>query len=57
MLGSLRVNEGDNCEPGLTYELRAGLYRAVCENGLMVRMGDFGLIRVHTAAAMSSRMW
>lgn len=28
------------------YELRAGLYRPVCENGLMVRMGDFGLIRV-----------
>lgn len=28
------------------YELRAGLYRPVCCNGLMVRMGDFGLIRV-----------
>lgn len=29
-----------------SYELRAGLYRPVCCNGLMVRMGDFGLIRV-----------
>lgn len=28
------------------YELRAGLYRPICRNGLMVRMGDFGLIRV-----------
>lgn len=29
-----------------SYELRAGLFRPVCRNGLIVRMGDFGLIRV-----------
>jgi hypothetical protein len=29
-----------------SYELRAGLYRPVCTNGLMVQLGDFGLIHV-----------
>jgi hypothetical protein len=29
-----------------SYELRAGLYRPVCTNGLMVQVGDFGLIHV-----------
>jgi hypothetical protein len=28
------------------YQLRAGLFRPVCTNGLMTRMGDFGLIHV-----------
>jgi hypothetical protein len=28
------------------YELRAGLYRPVCTNGLLAKLGDFGLIRV-----------
>ena len=28
------------------YELHAGLYRPVCTNGLMVQLGDFGLIHV-----------
>jgi Domain of unknown function (DUF932) len=29
-----------------SYDLRAGLYRPVCTNGLMVQLGDFGLIHV-----------
>jgi len=29
-----------------SYEVRAGLYRPVCTNGLMVQLGDFGLVRV-----------
>ena len=29
-----------------SYELRAGLYRPVCTNGLMVQLGDFGLIHL-----------
>lgn len=29
-----------------SYQLRAGLYRAVCSNGLLARAGDFGLIIV-----------
>ena len=29
-----------------SYELRAGLYRPVCTNGLMVQLGDFGLIHI-----------
>ena len=29
-----------------SYELRAGLYRPVCTNGLMVQLGDFGLVHV-----------
>jgi hypothetical protein len=28
------------------YQLRAGLYRPVCTNGLLTRIGDFGLIHV-----------
>jgi len=28
------------------YQLRAGLYRPVCTNGLLARIGDFGLIHV-----------
>lgn len=28
------------------YQLRAGLYRPVCTNGLLTRLGDFGLIHV-----------
>ena len=28
------------------YQLRAGLYRPVCQNGLMVRVADFGFIHV-----------
>lgn len=28
------------------YQLRAGLYRPVCTNGLLARLGDFGLIHV-----------
>jgi hypothetical protein len=28
------------------WQLRAGLYRPVCTNGLLVRLGDFGLIHV-----------
>jgi hypothetical protein len=40
------VNEGDNYEPDLTYQLRGGLYRFVCENGLILSLADFGMIRV-----------
>jgi len=40
------VNDGDTCGTNLTYELRAGLYRPVCTNGLMVQLGDFGLIHI-----------
>src|SRR5205814_1568199 len=29
-----------------SYQLRAGLYRPVCTNGLLTRLGDFGLIHV-----------
>jgi Domain of unknown function (DUF932) len=29
-----------------SYQLRAGLYRPVCANGLLTRLGDFGLIHV-----------
>jgi len=29
-----------------SYKLRAGLYRPVCTNGLMIQLGDFGLIHV-----------
>lgn len=29
-----------------SYQLRAGLYRPVCTNGLLTRVGDFGLIHV-----------
>lgn len=28
------------------YQLRAGLYRPICTNGLLTRLGDFGLIHV-----------
>lgn len=28
------------------YEMRAGIYRTICMNGLLVRAGDFGVIRV-----------
>lgn len=28
------------------YQLRSGLYRPVCTNGMMTELGDFGLIRV-----------
>lgn len=40
------VNDGDTCGSNLTYEVRAGLYRPICTNGLMVQLGDFGLVRV-----------
>lgn len=29
-----------------SYQLRAGLYRPICTNGLLTRLGDFGLIHV-----------
>ena len=29
------------------YQLRSGLYRPICTNGMMTELGDFGLIRVH----------
>src|SRR5688572_6357292 len=29
-----------------TYQLRGGLYRFVCENGLILALADFGMIRV-----------
>lgn len=36
-----------NSHDGTTaYQVRAGLYRPVCTNGLMTRLGDFGLIYV-----------
>jgi len=36
-----------NAHDGSTsYGVRAGLYRPICTNGLMVQLGDFGLVRV-----------
>jgi hypothetical protein len=29
-----------------SYQLRAGLYRPICTNGLMVQLGDFGLVHL-----------
>jgi hypothetical protein len=29
------------------YQLRAGLYRTLCMNGLLARVGDFGVIQIH----------
>jgi Domain of unknown function (DUF932) len=29
-----------------SYQLRAGLYRPICTNGMLTRLGDFGLIHV-----------
>lgn len=37
------INSHDGC---CSYQLRAGLYRPVCTNGLLTRVGDFGLIHV-----------
>jgi hypothetical protein len=37
------INSHDGC---CSYQLRAGLYRPFCTNGLLTRLGDFGLIHV-----------
>jgi hypothetical protein len=39
-------NDVDTRESNLTYQLLAGLYRPLCTNGLLCRMGDFAVIRI-----------
>lgn len=39
----LLINAHDATSP---YQVRAGLYRGVCRNGLVARVGDFGFINV-----------
>lgn len=39
-------NDVDTRESNLTYQLLAGLYRPLCKNGLICRMGDFAVIRI-----------
>ncbi len=41
-----RRNDVDTWESNLTYQLLAGLYRPLCTNGLLCRMGDFAIIRI-----------
>ena len=41
-----RRNDVDTWESNLTYQLLAGLYRPLCTNGLLCRMGDFAVIRI-----------
>ncbi len=41
-----RRNDVDTWESNLTYTLLAGLYRPSCTNGLLARIGDFGIVRV-----------
>jgi hypothetical protein len=40
------VNDGDTRESNLTYQLRVGLFRVLCTNGLVVSMGIFPVWRV-----------
>jgi hypothetical protein len=47
-------NDVDTPESNLTYQLLAGLYRPLCTNGLLCRMGDFAVIRVpHRASVIA----
>lgn len=40
-LGAERWNKGDTRESNLTYQLRMGIFRVVCTNGLIVSQGAF----------------